>query len=260
MTGFDWSLGSYEQIAAQQLPVARIAVDQADPRPTERVLDIGCGTGSAALLAAERHAQVTGVDPSARLVESAAAQAEARGLDATFLVGTAEALPIKDAVADVIVSVFGVVFTADAGAAAAEIGRVASPGGRAILTAWLPEGALAEMMQLQGAAVGPAVGRSESWSRFAWHEQGALSELFSRYGFTVSTSAEVIAFRARSAEEFLEEQLRNHPLWLATAAMLEPRGEMEPLRRAALDVLRAGNEDHDAFCVSSRYVVAALWR
>ena len=36
MTGFDWGLGSYEQIAAQLLPVARIAVDQADPRRGSR--------------------------------------------------------------------------------------------------------------------------------------------------------------------------------------------------------------------------------
>ncbi|MDQ6817834.1 MAG: class I SAM-dependent methyltransferase [Actinomycetota bacterium] len=37
----------------------------------EHVVDVGCGTGNASLLAAARGAQVTGVDPSERLIEVA---------------------------------------------------------------------------------------------------------------------------------------------------------------------------------------------
>ncbi|MEA2266554.1 MAG: hypothetical protein QOE27_2137, partial [Solirubrobacteraceae bacterium] len=67
----DWSSGRYEQIARQLLPAARLAVDRAAPQPGDRALDLGCGTGNAALLVAESGATVTGVDPSPGLLEVA---------------------------------------------------------------------------------------------------------------------------------------------------------------------------------------------
>src|SRR5436305_14465362 len=106
----DWSRGRYEQIALQLLPAARLAVDRAAPGPGDQVLDLGCGTGNAALLAAERGATVTGVDPSPRLLEVARALAGERRLPAGFLPGDAAAIPLPDARVDVGVSVFGATF------------------------------------------------------------------------------------------------------------------------------------------------------
>jgi len=60
----DWSIGNYEHTADQLMPAARLVVDRAAPAPGERVVDVGCGTGNAALLAAARGARVTGVDPA----------------------------------------------------------------------------------------------------------------------------------------------------------------------------------------------------
>jgi 2-polyprenyl-3-methyl-5-hydroxy-6-metoxy-1,4-benzoquinol methylase len=74
----DWSLGHYEHTAAQLMPAARVVVDRAAPAEGERVVDVGCGTGNAALLAAARGARVTGVDPAARLLEVAREQAAAQ--------------------------------------------------------------------------------------------------------------------------------------------------------------------------------------
>ena len=45
----DWGLGSYERIAKQLLPAAEMVVETADPVPGETLVDIGCGTGNAAL-------------------------------------------------------------------------------------------------------------------------------------------------------------------------------------------------------------------
>src|SRR3954452_3668306 len=132
----DWSAGHYEQIADQVMPAAHAVVDRAVPVPGEHVVDVGCGTGNAALLAAERGARVTGVDPAPRLLEVARARAASRGLEATFALGDAAALPIEDGEADVVLSVFGVIFASDPLAAAAEMARVTAPGGRVVLTAW----------------------------------------------------------------------------------------------------------------------------
>ncbi len=64
----DWGKGRYEQTAAELEPVAAAVVEMAAPTAGDRVLDVACGTGNAALLAAARGADVVGVDSSERLV------------------------------------------------------------------------------------------------------------------------------------------------------------------------------------------------
>jgi hypothetical protein len=56
----DWSVGEYEHIAAQLPPAAGGVIDDAASRRDEHVIDVGCGTATAALLAVERGARVTG--------------------------------------------------------------------------------------------------------------------------------------------------------------------------------------------------------
>src|SRR5215217_3635803 len=127
MSTFDWGVGRYEDTAAQLEPAARVVVDYAAPTAGEHVVDVGCGTGNAALLAAERGARVTGVDPSARLLEVASERAVARDLKAQFVEGEAAGLPIADGDADVVLSVFGVIFASDPRGAVAEMVRVTAP-------------------------------------------------------------------------------------------------------------------------------------
>src|SRR5262245_47811412 len=86
-TAVEWGQGRYERIAEQLLPVAEVVVEEARLSPGERVVDVGCGTGNAALMAAERGALVTGVDPAERLLQVATATAAERGLEAEFVSG-----------------------------------------------------------------------------------------------------------------------------------------------------------------------------
>lgn len=112
----------------QLRPAAEVVVGQLAPRPDEVVLDLGRGTGNAAMIAASRGARVIGVDPSPRLLEVARAVAAAAGIDAAFALGDAGSLPVPDGCVDAIVSVFGVIFAPDAEAAAAEMARTLRPG------------------------------------------------------------------------------------------------------------------------------------
>jgi SAM-dependent methyltransferase len=256
----DWCIGRYEQIAQDLLPAASAVISRAAPAPDEQVMDVGCGTGNAALLAAERGAQVTGVDPAERLLEIARAQAAARGLDVAFALAEAEALPLADGVADAVVSVFGVIFAPQASAAVAEMARVTAPGGRIVLSAWVPEGPIAAVARLRSEAVAAAVGEAAHAPSFAWHDSGALAETWAKYGFSVGVQEHSLAFTGASPADFLEAELYDHPAWVGARAVLEPRGEVSAVRQRALAVLEHANLDPAAFRVISRYVVATMRR
>ncbi|MFL6649928.1 MAG: methyltransferase domain-containing protein [Sulfurifustaceae bacterium] len=73
----------------------------------DRVLDVGCGTGTLAIAAQERAGsagKVYGVDPSPEMIATARRKAAKAGTDVRFVEGSAEALPFPDASFDVILS------------------------------------------------------------------------------------------------------------------------------------------------------------
>jgi SAM-dependent methyltransferase len=256
----DWGVGRYEQIAEQLMPAAQVVVELAAPVEGEHVVDVGCGTGNAALLAAARGARVTGVDPATRLLEVARSLASEQGLDATFVEGDAANLPLGDGEADLMLSVFGVIFAPDAAAAAAEMARVTSPDGRIVLSAWIPDGTISRFARASREAIAQALGNPPGPPPFSWHERDAVAGLLEPHGFEVTTEEEQVAFTAASPTAYLEEESNEHPLWIAGRAVLEPRGEMESLRQRALAILEEGNEDPDGFRTTSRYVVATAQR
>jgi len=256
----DWDLGRYEYVAAQLQPAAEVAVDRLAPRPGERVLDLGCGTGNASLLLAGRGARTFAVDPSPRLLDVARQESSARGLDVDFTSGQAATLPFPDASIDAIVSVFGLIFAPDASAAASEMARVLVPSGRIVLSAWLPGGALSAQATLRREALAAALGETRGAAPFPWHDRQALSALLAPYGFSVETREEVLAFTAASAREYAEGEWQNHPLWVEAHAVLEPLGTWQTVCEATMRVLSDANEEPSSFRISSRYVVAGASR
>jgi hypothetical protein len=67
-------------------------------------------------------------------------------------------------------------------------------------------------------------------------------------------------FTAPSARAYVDDDLEHHPVAIAGRAVLDPRGESNALRDRMVAVLEEGNEDPDAFRVTSRYVVAVARR
>jgi arsenite methyltransferase len=103
-------------------------------RPGERVMDVGCGAGIDSLIAAKKIApdgRVIGVDMTPSMLEKARRAAEEAGLKSVeFREGYAEALPVEDGWADVVISNGVLNLMPDKAAALQEMSRVLKPGGR----------------------------------------------------------------------------------------------------------------------------------
>jgi SAM-dependent methyltransferase len=189
-----WGLGDYPAMAQRLEPAAERAVELAEVGAGDRVLDIGCGTGNAALLASARGARVVvGVDPEPRLL----AVASERAADVLWLPAGATSLPLPDAEFDVLLSVFGVMYEPDQEAAAQELARVCAPGARIALASW----ASGSFMPAMGAALAPflppppAGGAPPS----RWGDRDQLTALLAPVGIDLErTSSERIPLQFRS--------------------------------------------------------------
>lgn len=109
-------------------------VAHADLRPGERVVDLGCGAGIDALLAAEEvgpRGQVTGVDLlSAMSTRGRKLSAEAGHTNVGFVTAEMEALPLPDRSVDVVLSNGSINLSARKSRVVAEAFRILRPGGR----------------------------------------------------------------------------------------------------------------------------------
>lgn len=260
---FDWGLGHYECTAAQLAPASGVVVERAAPQASECVLDLGCGTGNAALLAAARGATVTAVDPAPRLLDVGRARAVDHGVDITFALGEAGTIPVETASVDVLLSVFGVVFAPDPIAAAAEMARVTAPQGRIVLSAWLPTGPIRELTRMARETAMAALDAPSARPPFAWHDHDALSGLLAPHGFSVDIELHSHVFTAASIDDYLRGEFIDHPINAALRAKLDARGKTDvqaQIVEHAREILSAANQKPDAFAVTSSYVLAAAQR
>ena len=115
-------------------PLADLFVEQVDPRPGQRILDVGCGPGAltARLVARVGTDHVCAVDPSAPFVEAVADRLP--GVEVRRAV--AEELPFADDAFDLCLAQLVVHFMKDPVAGLREMGRVVRPGGVVAASVW----------------------------------------------------------------------------------------------------------------------------
>lgn len=253
----DWGAGSYESTAGDLAPAARLVVERAGISPGEDVVDLACGTGNAALLAAAQGAQVVGIDGAPRLLDVARERAHAENLALDLREGDLHYLPVADDAADVVLSLFGIIFAEHPDRALREVGRVLRPGGRALISAWIPAGPIDAMLAAMGAII-RRVAPAPPPGRFAWADPDAVGALAAGAGLelSVTTRAE-LPIRAASPEAYVAVN-QEHPMALAVRPLVERAGVADELREAMTSVLRAANEDPDALLVHSPYVIHEL--
>ena len=141
-------------------PVARDLIDRAALRPGERVLDVACGTGIVARLAAEQvgvTGTVAGLDVNPGML-AAARSVTPPETSIDWHQASAEAMPLPDDTFDVVLCQMGLQFMADKPAALSDMRRVLASGGRILLNAPGPTPPpMAVMAEALAAEVGPEV-------------------------------------------------------------------------------------------------------
>jgi SAM-dependent methyltransferase len=149
---FMWSQGgrNYDQVSFAISDALAHAAQRLNPQPGQEILDIATGTGWSARNVARAGARVTGVDIATDLLDAAKDLSRGFNGQITYELADAERLPFPDKRFDGIISTFGVMFAFDQQQAAAEMARVCRPGGRLVIAAWVPGGAVDEFFGLLG--------------------------------------------------------------------------------------------------------------
>jgi SAM-dependent methyltransferase len=170
-----WSEGDFAMVAGLVMMVSEELVEALDVVPGERVLDVACGSGNAALAAARRSwGNVVGVDFVPALLERARERAAAERLDVELVEGDAAELPLGDAEFDVVMSVFGAMFAPEQERAAAELLRTCKPGGRIGMANWVPDGPVSGLFAVIAKHLPPPPGMTPP---VLWGTEERLREL-----------------------------------------------------------------------------------
>src|SRR5512139_4028691 len=195
-----WASGDYAIVGTTMQIVGEMLCEAVDLRSDQRVLDVAAGNGNATLAAARRFAHVMSTDYVGTLLERGRERAKADRLDVTFREADAENLPFPDASFDVVLSTFGVMFTANQERAAAELLRVCRPGGKIGLANWTPEGFIGQLFRTIGKHVPPPAGVKPP---ALWGTEQRLRELFGAGISELTIKRRIFVFRYRSAEHWL---------------------------------------------------------
>lgn len=151
-----WMAGNYDYFSRFMESSAVEFLQRLDPKPGQLLLDVACGSGQLALLAAHRGLKVTGVDIASNSIAAARGRASADRLDARFDEGDAEALPYADASFDVVTSLYGAMFAPRPELVAEELLRVTRPGGTIAMGNWTREGFIGQMFKTFARFIAPA--------------------------------------------------------------------------------------------------------
>jgi len=237
-----WMAGNYDYFSRFMESSAVEFLDRLPLRGTDQFLDVACGSGQLALLAARKGARVTGVDIATNWIEAARGRAASEGLAAQFDQGDAEELPYADERFDIVATIFGAMFAPRPERVAHELVRVCRSGGTIAMANWTKEGFIGRMFQIISKFIAPP----GMPSPLLWGDESAVRQ---RFGDAVShlqlTRVEYrfdYPFSAEAVVDFFREHYG--PANRAFAALSET--DQLALRNALIDLWSGANESRDA--------------
>ncbi|HKK00594.1 MAG TPA: methyltransferase domain-containing protein [Desulfuromonadales bacterium] len=196
-------------------PLAQELVKAAKLRPGEHVLDVACGTGVVARLAAEavgKGGVVAGLDvnPGMLAVARSIADPEA-GIK--WHEASVESMPFPDASFDVVLCQMGLQFVSDKQAALKEMRRVLAPGGRLVFNV---PGPAPEILTIMAEGIAHKVGAEPAKfveAVFSLYDTKKIENLMSAAGFNEAAArADTMSLSLPSPEDFLWQYMQSTPL------------------------------------------------
>jgi 2-polyprenyl-3-methyl-5-hydroxy-6-metoxy-1,4-benzoquinol methylase len=151
-----WMTGNYDLFSRFMEKDAEQFFQRLGVVPGTRLLDVGCGSGQLALIAARAGAKVTGCDIATNWIEKARIRAASERLAIIFEEGDAEALPYKNGQFDAVVSLIGAMFAPRPELVASELARVCRPGGMIAMANWTPGGFVGQMFKAIAKHIAPS--------------------------------------------------------------------------------------------------------
>jgi ubiquinone/menaquinone biosynthesis C-methylase UbiE len=250
-----WSSGDYAVVGTTLQIVGEQLCEALDLRPGSKVLDVAAGNGNATLAAARRWCEVTSTDYVPALLERGRERAAAERLSVEFREADAEALPFSGGAFDVVVSTFGVMFTADQDKAASELLRVCKSHGKIGLANWTPQGFIGQLFKTIGKHLPPPAGVK---SPALWGTKARLEEMFGSQASEIAAEPRMFVFRYCSPEHWLDVfQNFYGPMLKAFAALDE--GGKSALRRDLLALIGEFNRAGDGtMVVHSEYLEVVI--
>jgi SAM-dependent methyltransferase len=244
-----WGAGDYDAFVDDIWSAGGEVTRRAGVGPGDRVLDVACGTGNAAIQAAQAGGSVVGLDLTPELFDDARRRAIQSGVEVEWVEGDAEGIPYDAESFDVVLSTFGVMFAPRHAVAAAEIVRVLRPGGRIGLASWDPEGTAGELFRTMARYLPPPPPVAEP--PLSWGTEAHVRELledridleFSRAHIGRSLDLDVPA----AVDRFLG----GFPTMQTARALLEPQGLWDAAEADVRPVIAAMLTEPNSYLVVS---------
>ncbi|QBS44878.1 class I SAM-dependent methyltransferase [Nocardia sp. CS682] len=242
-----WGAVDYHPIAVRDVYVGELLARAVDVHPGQHVLDVGAGSGNAALSAARRGARVIATDLVASSLETAARRASCEGLNLRVETADAQDLPFDTDSFDVVMSTFGAMYAPNHARTADELIRVCRPGGRIGLASWTPGGLVGRLQGMMAKAMAqpPNAGAKPGGSGppTLWGTEAHCRELFGDR-VKLTSAVRIHEYCAATAEAQVRLLLDHLPPWHIAFKALTPE-KQEEISAAAIAEFERANRAQD---------------
>ncbi|PRC41861.1 SAM-dependent methyltransferase [Mycobacterium sp. ITM-2017-0098] len=248
-----WSSGRYDAVGDRIAPIAEQVVDAAgrrNPLHGAALIDLACGTGSAALAAAARGAQVTGLDITPELVAIAARRT---GSDAvTWRTGDASDTGLPSGSFDVAVSNMGIIFV-DPAQQVAEVTRLLKAAGVLAFSAWTrsPNNPFFDPVV---AVLGPPA--VSGFSPDQWGDAAILTDRLAPRFDGIEITSDLLRWEFESMAAALHFLREESPMHVATFRRADP-SQQQRLATEFENALRPHQEATGTVAFTAPYVVVS---